>query len=112
MTSRSWATISVDPSAVIAGDETATATLHIADSRAGSTDTAWVHRTTGGRGRRDSGDERDEAEDDGTHSVRLFGSDLTCLTLNGFELEEMMSWVWLMQNKRNFMALYTCFSRG
>ena len=65
MTSRSWATISVDPSAVIAGDETAAATLHIADRRAGATDTAWVRGwVTWSRSRRDSSDECDEAEND------------------------------------------------
>jgi hypothetical protein len=71
VTRGSWATISVDPSTVIAGDETGAATLHIADGRTGSTDTAWIYgRMAGGRSRRDSSDESDKAEDDGTHYVR------------------------------------------
>jgi hypothetical protein len=74
VTSRSWATIPVDPSAVIAGDETAAATLHIADRRAGATDTAWARGwVTRSRSRRDGGDECDEAENDGTHFVRFCG---------------------------------------
>jgi hypothetical protein len=70
VTSGSWATISVDPSTVIAGDETGAATLHIADGGAWSADAAWVYGgMAGGGSSRDSSNESDKAEDDGTHCV-------------------------------------------
>jgi hypothetical protein len=42
VTSSPWAAFAKDPAAIIAGDETASATLHLTEGRASADQAAWV----------------------------------------------------------------------
>ena len=66
----SWATISIYPATVIAGDKARTATLHLTEGRTGAGNTAWVRRwRTVAWSCRDADDEGDETEQEGSHDV-------------------------------------------
>ena len=72
----SWATIAVDPAAVIASDETLSAALHFADGRACANEAAGVAAGFdfgfGVWEGRDRCDEREDTDEDETHDDEMW----------------------------------------
>jgi len=74
ITSGSGATIPVDPPAVVAGNESRSATLHRANGGTSADDTARIAASSfefrfGNGGCRDDGDEGENSDEEGTHFV-------------------------------------------
>jgi hypothetical protein len=75
VTSRPGAAVTIDPAAIIASNETASATLHIADSGTVTDQTAGVRTAAacfefGIWKCRNGGDEGQDTDEDGTHDAK------------------------------------------